>query len=310
MNRQWTIRAVGGMRMATLLACAWLAAGPVGAGEPPDPLAELNQAFRAAYAHARQEALARAGPVIVVEGDNLVLLHKGKRSEVLFMPERYHTLKAVAHVPLAVYVMVAPYGEEEIPEKGLAGLRAYRRQVASVRDVLEKRGLTAEELKRQQQILDMSLELLDRLLRTRQARAEEWQQSIRRFAPLVQANAADAARAQIDALHTQVQAWRSELPADEWSRLRVLIMGSALPRKGNLSVQYFARLLGEAGEGNRIIYAESLFEEGKALNLLGTHLLDTAIGAAFFDNPRRMHRDLLADAAEEYLKTLKLEPAK
>ena len=35
----------------------------------------------------------------------------------------------------------------------------------------------------------------------------------------------------------------------EWKSLRVIVQGSAQPRKGHLAVQYFARLLGEAGEG-------------------------------------------------------------
>jgi hypothetical protein len=49
---------------------------------------------------------------------------------------------------------------------------------------------------------------------------------------------------------------------------------------------------------------EALFDEGKALDLLGTHLVDTGIGEAFFADPRRMHRDLLSDAAGAYLDTL------
>ena len=44
----------------------------------------------------------------------------------------------------------------------------------------------------------------------------------------------------------------------------MLILGSALPRKNNLATQYFARLLGEPGEGPRIIYTESIFEEPRA----------------------------------------------
>ncbi len=87
-------------------------------------------------------------------------------------------------------------------------------------------------------------------------------------------------------------------------------MGSQMPRKDNLAVQYFARLLGETGEGRRIIYAEAIFDEHRALNLLGTHLLDREIAASFFDDPLRMNRDLLGDAAAEYLRTLKIDSPK
>jgi hypothetical protein len=87
----------------------------------------------------------------------------------------------------------------------------------------------------------------------------------------------------------------------------VVVIGSALPRKDNVAVQYFARLLGVPGEGPRLVYAESLWDEARAVNLLGTHELDTAIGSAFFADPRRMHRDLLADAAAEHLKRLNFD---
>jgi hypothetical protein len=51
-----------------------------------------------------------------------------------------------------------------------------------------------------------------------------------------------------------------------------------------------------------------LFDEKRALNLLGTHLVDTGIGTYFFDDAERMHRDLLADAAREYLKKMAAKP--
>ena len=74
-----------------------------------------------------------------------------------------------------------------------------------------------------------------------------------------------------------------------------------MPRRDNVGTQYFARLLGEKGEGKRVLYAEAIFDEARALNLLGTKLIDTRIGEDFFDDPLRMHRDLLGDAARAYL---------
>src|SRR5207253_10334312 len=54
----------------------------------------------------------------------------------------------------------------------------------------------------------------------------------RRQGPLVLALSAEAARAELDALHRQVSAWKATLTADEWKRLRVVILGSQMPRKG------------------------------------------------------------------------------
>ena len=74
--------------------------------------------------------------------------------------------------------------------------------------------------------------------------------------------------------------------------------------KNSVAVQYFAKLLGERGEGKRIIFAESRFEESQELQLLGTHILDTEVGVAFFNDPWRMQRDLLSSAADSYLDTM------
>ena len=74
-------------------------------------------------------------------------------------------------------------------------------------------------------------------------------------------------------------------------------------------------MLGPPSHGRALVVAvpaapaaEGLFEESRALNLLGTYSLDTDIGFAFFDDKKRMHRDLLEDGAAEYLKTMKIEP--
>jgi hypothetical protein len=167
---------------------------------------------------------------------------------------------------------------------------------------LKDRGLSEETLARQLEIIRAALRFLDSALEKKQVTADELCKFTRDLGSKLLVNAADAAHAELDALDKQVRAWRAALTAGEWAKLHIVIMGSALPRQGNLATQYFAHLLGEKGEGRRIVYVESIFEESRALNLLGTHLLDTRIGSAFFGDPERMHRDLLSDAAREYLK--------
>jgi len=105
----------------------------------------------------------------------------------------------------------------------------------------------------------------------------------------------------LDATHAQVSAWRRGLSPQQWNQLHVLIVGPHMPREGLVVMQYFLRLLHEPREGRRVVYAESLWEEPQALDLLGTHLLDGSVGEAFFGDYMRMHRDLLGDVASQYL---------
>ncbi len=284
--------------------------GVIGAGQEPiaDPLPALNDAFREAYARCRQKFIDRCGPVILVESDNLVLLRKGQRSEVRVVPELFHTLKAVSHVPLAVYVMLVQVEDALLDKECLDALRAYRERVVQSLGTLKDRGLTEKVLLRQQEIIQAAVAFLDIALNKKRVTHDELTKFARELGPKLLANAADSAQAELDGIDKQVNTWHATLSEEEWKKLHIVVMGSALPRQGNLAVQYFAHLLDEKGEGKRIIYAEALFEEKRALNLLGTNLLDTRIGTDFFDDDTRMHRDLLADAAAEYVKKLPARP--
>jgi hypothetical protein len=280
--------------------------------EPPtvDLLLTINKQFRKTYSQARAVKLARNGPVIVVEGEKLVLLHGKEREEAEIDLTKYHHFKTLAHVPLTVYLLLDTTETETIPEEQLAELRRLREPIAAACGTLAERGFSPAQIERQRKILADSLAVAEEALRQQCYTEKDRTAFARKMGPLVLANVADAARVQIDGYHAQVSTWRRKLSAEEWGKLRVVIMGSQMPRKDNLAVQTFARLLGEAGEGRRIVYAEALFDEKRALNLLGTHLLDREIAGAFFDDPVRMNRDLLGDAAAEYLRTLKIDAPK
>ena len=126
--------------------------------------------------------------------------------------------------------------------------------------------------------------------------------------PTILKNVETATQLRIDNYHEQMREWKTTLTSEEWDRLYVVIPGASLARKNETAVQYFSKLLGERGEGKRIIYAEAQFEEKQDLQLLGTYILDTEVGIAFFGDPWRMQRDLLASAADSYLDSLDFTP--
>jgi hypothetical protein len=269
-----------------------------------DALSPLNDASRAAYRRAREEALARCGPVVLVEGDDLALVYGLYRCTAHITPDAYGTLKSISHIPLAVHALLDGRSGEALDDKRLYDLKQYRDLVAAAASGLGDRGLSAAQLKRGKAITDDSLAFLAGVIDARRVEGKRLDEYRRRMRPLLEANAAEAARAQIDALQRQMKVWKGRLTDAEWGQLRVIVMGTQLPRQGNLAVQYFARLLGEAGEGGRVVYAEAIFDESRALDLLATRLIDTRIGTAFFEDASRMHRDLLSDAAKEYLDEL------
>ena len=270
--------------------------------QPPARTA-LNNAFRAAYADARSRVLASSGPTLIVNGDNFTLLREGRRVEANVAAPIYDPVKTIAHIPLAIYVTLTP-GDGAIGDDSLKTLGGLRELIPPAQASLDSPKLSAATLARQKQIVAVSLAFLDDVAGRRKFARSALLAFIRRMAPLVMENVTEAARAQLDAMHVQVSAWRRDLSPQEWNQLHVLIIGPHMPREDLVVTQYFLRLLDEPREGRRVVYAESLWEEPQALDLLGTHLLDGSVGEAFFGDYMRMHRDLLGDAAKQYLPRL------
>ncbi|MBI1737020.1 MAG: hypothetical protein HYR51_17765 [Candidatus Rokubacteria bacterium] len=268
-----------------------------------DPLRELNASFRTLYTDARGRTLAEVGPFILHKGDTAVLVRDGRRVEAPVNVPVYHALKAVAHIPLAIYVGLTP-GEGALDDARVAALTRLRDQIAPAIATLAGRGFTGERLSRQEALAARAREFLDGILARRRYTRDELTAFTRATAAHVLANATEATRAQLDALHRQVSEWRAQMSPAEWARLHVVVIGPHMPRDGETSTQYYLRLLGEPAEGRRVVYAESMWQEPQALELLGTHILDGGIGEAFFGDFMRMHRDLLADAAADHLKSL------
>jgi len=267
-----------------------------------DPLAQFDLDFRQYYATARAETLAKFGPIIRVEADNLILIHAGGRREVAAIPPLYHELKAVSHIPLAFMARLDNTPDGPIDAATLADLDRMRDGIAAIVPTLETREFTPDQLPRQREIIRDTLSILDAFrLSKRQDRA-----AVARFArtqgPRVLANAAEAVAAQYRGYDECLKSWKPIVPAPDWARLRVIVCDHQMPRDRNAAVQYFAKQLGVAGEAINLVYAEAISDETKALNLLATHQLDTDIAVAFFDDPDRMNRDLLGDAATVYLR--------
>jgi hypothetical protein len=271
--------------------------------DQPQALTELNQAFRKAYAGAKQRLVAGVDPLLIVNGDTAILVRGGKRSEAPVNASTYHTVKSIAHIPLAIFVALTP-GEGALDADRKQTLTGLRNLIPPARASLDGLSLPKETLARQDQMVSQSLAFLDDVLKRDEFTRAALTAYVRKITPMVMANVADATRAQLDVLHKQVTTWRAELTPAEWAKIQVLVIGPHMPRENGVVMQYFAKVLHEPKEGRRIVYAESLWEEPRALDLVGTHLLDGAVGEAFFNDYLRMHRDLLADAARDYLKKL------
>jgi hypothetical protein len=244
-----------------------------------DPLEEIDGVFHQAYAAAKAGALARQGPVLVVSGDQLILYRdQDVVATAVIRAPPYHRLKDLAHVPLAIRLVAG--GDGPLDPARAARLAALREKVAAAGA---------------HPILAASLAFLDEAL-ARKAVSGLDAYCAAMGGPL-DAAAREAAALELEPLAKVVATWRKGPLAADWDRVRVVVIGSHMARDGEVSWQFFARLLDEPREGGRMVYAEEKWDPRDAMGLLASHALDGDLGRAFFGDPGRMHRDVLAPGA-------------
>jgi hypothetical protein len=197
-----------------------------------------------------------------------------------------------------------PLGEERVTT-----LKEYRGFLAAAGPAAEVCGFDPATLARQKRIITRSLVFIDAVLKDGQVTEDDLTRYCRASRPDVLANAATAVRTQLVATHRQVMEWKKDMSAEEWGSLTVIVQGMQTPRVENAAVQYFARLFGEtSGEGRRVVYAEGLADEEKAMNLLGTLRLDGKLSVAVFNDRFRMYRDLLGNVARHTIDDILAAP--
>lgn len=295
--------------MSTSSSSAPPATSPV-ALAPDDPLSVLDAAFHAAYDARRARVTTELGPVVAQIDDRLILRIRDQRLEGPARTRRYHELKVVCHLPLAIHAILGELrgALDDGTRERLADLR---RRLADVADSLPFRGFDDEQLARQRRIVAASAAVLDAALAVDERDPADVTAFIRAQTPDLLRNLEDAARDQLTTMHATFGAWLRDMTPDERASVRAVVAVSHMSRPGNVAAQYFTVALGETWEGRfdreglhagrRVLTSETTTDEDAAFALVATHAVDARVAARFFREESRMDRDLLADAGERIL---------
>src|SRR5262245_1151465 len=222
---------------------------PFGSGyNLPESLISLNKMFLDAYKERQGIVKSNTSPLIVASFSSLVLYWRGVAQTNSSIPDIYHALKAIAHVPFGIFLRVdayATYSEPTLPDSLLQELNAYTRGIDAAEVSLPEAGFSQGQLKRQKEILKASKVYVTKVISTMKAPRKDLISFTQAVGPLMLENAADAAAAELELTHAAVMQWKKQIPPDEWKRLVVVVCGLQMPRRMNILTQYFAKVLGE-----------------------------------------------------------------
>jgi len=271
-----------------------------------DPFLKLNNFFRKSYAKTRQVMVEKHAPAIAFVNGGLLFVRKGVKSRwVNITPDLYTDLKTISHIPLAVYVILAVEKEGKLSTAKLTELKNLLLLVNEARKSIKSRSFTSDDQRKAQYTQsDLALDLINKCLRTNNFLHRDLKVFLEKSGPLIQRNVLESTTAQLEVAHKYTKEFYSELSDEEKKKLIVVVSGPKAARDQHAITQYFARVLNVKGEGAKILYAESVFSRKGVMNIMGTFLLDTEVGIAFFGDRWRMHRDLLSDAARYYISTM------
>jgi hypothetical protein len=281
----------------------------------PGPLEKLNQLFRDSYNARRESVRASTAPVIVVSGSDLRLYRPGaaKGEPVEVIPKVFHSLKAVAHLPFAIYLKLSPVAGTPLPDAVRAGLPAFLERIQAAREAVPTE-FAPEQRSRQFTILDVSEKLLNDVLVSGRVERSALQHIAKTLGRLMLENARDAGCAQVTGTHAQVMKWKKGMTTEEWRALRVMNRGMHQARYRSAATQYFAWLLGDEspewaypGESMRVTFTEFLPEKQDSRHLLATVIIDADASEAFFGDPWRLTEDVLSEGAEHCISRLTKE---
>jgi len=272
-------------------------------------LAEVNQKFHEDYNQLIAQITSTFGKpggptVLVFTMKKLILYHNGIREEQEFIPPLYHQLKAIEHHPLALYGTLQASEGQKLTDSLRDFLRERSQLLQETLSSLNEQNWYPNVVDNQKLLIADSIEYINQVLGEGRINSEKLNNYVQKVTPKIVRGVNEAAAAELELINEKI---KSLLAKEKWRSPYVVISSVHQARRGEVVTQYFEHLFNEfqgegAGREDRIIYAESIFDdEPKALRLLATHILDQKIASAFFRDPKRLQSDALMDAANFWL---------
>ncbi|WP_394752560.1 hypothetical protein [Crenothrix sp.] len=259
------------------------------------PLGQLNQLFHQEYQHwqnlAQQKIATGEIPVAIRLDDRLVLVLANQEHVYQINTDRYHELKALSHIPLAIYFIVARSPSD------LHSLSAIKEQLAALSDILDALNVYTDPIRCALDELAESVSVNSGVLAY-----DAVKDFARHLKPNFQKLLAEAADDEITQLMAAMSAIKLIVgDTEQCAEMFLVICGGHQPRYKQISKQFFERWLRQETNSDtetthRVIYAESCKTLDEAIKLVSTRIVSANLGEVFLHSPLSLDEDVLGNA--------------
>lgn len=199
----------------------------------------------------RAQLIRHLGPVIVVQNDYrgglYTLIHNGEQESLHPVSDIFRLAKSVAHTPLGIYTVIAPYLDHRIPNlpssahldrhdldmvafggpgaDGWTGpLQAFGATLATARQQLAPARMPPELTAACAQILNAAVEFIDGSVRRGHVDLRSFEQFSGGLNDAIGVTLTYAAQAQIEGVENLMKRWRKRIGAADWPGLYIVVM--------------------------------------------------------------------------------------
>ncbi|MFJ9854736.1 hypothetical protein [Streptomyces sp. NPDC101150] len=227
------------------------AAAAVTEKEARDSILAVNVGMRANYAALKAELIKVLSPVMVVQNDNrggkFTLIHGGTQEAVQPVDPIFELAKSIAHVPLGIFTILAPYLSDKIPNipnaaridphdlemtaYGPAGgtgwitpLQDFQKTMTTAKGNLKAAGLPAQLATSCDEMINKANVFIDAAVKTKQFDMKSYQDFSKAAFPNVEKNMYWASKAQIAGVQALMKKWRAQIGEAAWSDMYVGVL--------------------------------------------------------------------------------------
>ena len=215
------------------------------------------------------------------------------------VPIVYQLLKSVGHSTMAVSEVVAPYIDNPANQAWLASLLAYRSQMQSALDTLDRAELPPDWRAVPRTILQNNVAFMDNCAKKGAITMADIQDFAKRQGPSLKKVIAWAAQTQVAHWMTVIGDWKKMLGAD-WEKTYAASNTIYVARQNNILFSVLAQYFGADAINDRLLLIETIsFTTTPAdmLEALTRIVADRSVGAIFFGNYKLMDYELMGGDA-------------